>query len=366
MERCWYNNTSSHNSLFSILDSRIVTKEKLQHNFFSILLGSMFLAGLFLLSPYAGVFFIAIIFAILFKPMHKRILRIVRERRTVSALIATLIVMLVVLAPLSFFGYQIFREAKDLYVSLANNNAGIDIGSTVLVHRYVPHMAPAVATDIGRYVEQGLQWVVTHLSAIFSSVATIVFNFILILFTLFFLFRDEDVFRKMALAMSPLKDEHNEELLNAVERAIASVTKGTIIIALLQGVVTGVGFAVVGIPSPILWASIAAFASMIPAVGTGLVVVPMVAYLFLAGHAIAAAALAVWGVGAVGTIDNVLRPALIGRGAKIHPLLILFSALGGLQFFGIMGFFVGPVVLAVLSALIEMYPRIVQSHLQEE
>lgn len=341
-------------------------KEKLQHNFFFILLGVMLAAGLFLLSPYADVFFVAIMFAILFKPMHKKIFRLLHEKRTISALIATVIVMFVVLAPLSFFGYQIFREAKDLYISLAGNDGGIDGGAVTIVQRYAPHMAPAVLADIGRYVEQGLQWVVTHLSAIFSSVAVVLFNFVLILFTLFFLFRDEDIFRKMAMAMSPLKDEHNEELLNAVERAIASVTKGTIIIAVLQGVVTWAGFTVVGIPRPLLWATVAAFASMVPAVGTGLVVVPMVAYLMFTGHAVAAAVLAVWGVGAVGTIDNVLRPALIGRGIKIHPLLILFSALGGLQFFGMMGFFVGPVVLAILSALVEMYPRIVQAYAQEK
>ena len=166
----------------------------------------------------------------------------------------------------------------------------------------------------------------------------------------------------MILAASPLQDAHSAELLDKVEAAIASVTKGTILIALLQGVLTGIGFALAGLPNPVLWASIAAFAAMIPAIGTGLVIVPAVAYLAFIGQTPSATILAVWGLGIVGTVDNLLRPMLIGRGIKIHPLIILFSALGGLQFFGILGFFVGPVVLAVLFALFEMYPKIVQNH----
>ncbi|AKM78706.1 MAG: hypothetical protein UX49_C0047G0002 [Candidatus Wolfebacteria bacterium GW2011_GWC2_46_275] len=347
-----------------MLNSKNVTKEKLQHNFFFFLLAIMTIAGLFLLSPYADVFFVAIMFAILFKPMHRGILSAFRGRKTLSALVATLTVLLVVLIPLSFFGFQIFEEAKDLYIVIANSdlqtNGAANIGNAL--QRYAPQLAPALSADIGQYIVKGLQWVVTNLSTVFSSAVAIVVNFLLILFTLFFLFRDESVFRKTILALSPLEDAHNEELLNKVELAIASVTKGTLIVSLLQGVLTGIGFAVVGIPNPVLWASIAAFAAMIPAVGTGLVIVPAVAFLFVTGHVVLATVLAIWGFGIVGTVDNVVRPALIGKGINIHPLLILFSALGGLNFFGIIGFFVGPVVLAVLFALFEMYPKIVQNH----
>lgn len=345
-----------------------MTKEKLQHNFFFILLAAMTIAGLFLLSPYADVLFVAIMFAIVFKPMHKGILFALKGKRTLGALIATIAVMLVVLVPLSFFGYQIFEESKGLYVAIVNSDLQTDGASVIgmTLQQYAPRMAPALSADIGQYVAKGLQWVVTNLSTVFSSVVAIVVNFLLILFTLFFLFRDEDVFRKMILAVSPLEDTHNEELLNRVEIAIASVTKGTIIVALLQGLLTGIGFAMVGIPNPVLWSSIAAMTAMIPAVGTGLVIVPAIVYLFVTGHTVAATVLAAWGFGIVGTVDNVVRPTLIGKGIKIHPLLILFSALGGLNFFGIIGFFVGPVVLAVLFALFEMYPKIMQNHSGEE
>lgn len=344
-----------------------MTKEKIQHNFFFILLGVMTAAGLALLSPYAGMFFVSTMFAIIFKPMHLWIRRTLGGHRNTSALIATVVVTLAVLVPLGFFGFQIFKEAKDLYMFIANENVenGIVVKTGVTLQRYAPQLAPALSEDIGQYVGKGLQWVVTNLGAIFSSVATIAVDFILVLFTLFFLFRDEEVFRKMILAISPLQDAHSTELLDRVEAAIASVTKGTILIALSQGFLAGVGFAFVGIPNPILWASVAMFAAMIPAIGAGLVIVPAVVYLAFIGYMPEATILAVWGLGVVGMVDNLLRPMLIGRGIKIHPLIILFSALGGLQFFGIIGFFVGPVVLAVLFALFEMYPKIIQNHTEE-
>lgn len=344
-----------------------MTKEKIQHSFFFVLLGVAAAAGIFILSPYADILFVAIMFAIIFKPMHRWIRRVLGEWRNMSALLATLIVMVAVLAPLSLFGFSLFEEAKDLYVLFANGGVenGVVAKANIALQNYAPQLAPAFSQDIGQYIGKGLQWVVINLGAIFSSAATMMVDFVLVLFTLFFLFRDENVFRKMILAISPLADEHSTELLDKVEAAIASVTKGTILIALLQGVLTGIGFALAGIPSPVLWASVAAFAAMIPAVGTGLVIVPAVAYLALMGHMNAAMILAVWGLAIVGTVDNLLRPMLIGRGIKIHPLIILFSALGGLQFFGIIGFFVGPVVLSVLFALFEMYPKIMQNHAHE-
>ena len=276
-------------------------------------------------------------------------------KKAVSAFVATIVVMLVVLIPLSFFGYQIFQEAKNLYVGI--NNGDMQLSGAVL-ERYMPRIAPSLTSDLGQYAAQGLQWVVAHLSVIFSSAIAVLANFALILFTLFFLFRDEETFRNMILAASPLGDEHSRELLEKIELAIASVTKGTLMVALLQGILAGIGFAMVHISNPIVWATVAMFASMIPAGGTGLVVIPAIVYLFLTGHGLSAVILTIWGIGVVGTVDNIVRPALIGKGIKIHPLLILFSALGGLQFLGIIGFFVGPVALAVLFALYEMYPRI--------
>jgi len=141
---------------------------------------------------------------------------------------------------------------------------------------------------------------------------------------------------------------------------VNSVVKGSLIVGVVQGVLTGVGFALFGVPNPALWATIAAIASLIPTIGTGLVLIPGISYLFLVGASSNAIGLIIWGVFAVGLVDNFLGPKLIERGVKIHPFLILLSVLGGIGLFGPIGFLAGPLILSWLFALLDMYPALIK------
>jgi predicted PurR-regulated permease PerM len=140
-----------------------------------------------------------------------------------------------------------------------------------------------------------------------------------------------------------------------MEQAVYSIFAGSIIVALVQGILTGIGFTIFGVPNPALWGSIASVAALIPGVGTALVVVPGILYLFFTGSTGYAIGLLVWGILAVSLIDNFLGPILVNRGVKIHPFLILLSVLGGLIFFGPVGFLLGPIILAFLFALLDIY-----------
>ena len=137
--------------------------------------------------------------------------------------------------------------------------------------------------------------------------------------------------------------------------AINSIIRGTLIIAVIQGVMTGIGFAIFGVPSPTLWGSIAAIGALVPGVGTAIVFTPAILFLFFAGNTVPAIGLLVWGIVAVGLIDNFLGPVLVGRGIRIHPLFILFAVIGGIGFFGPMGFLLGPLVVSLLYGLFEIY-----------
>jgi predicted PurR-regulated permease PerM len=126
-------------------------------------------------------------------------------------------------------------------------------------------------------------------------------------------------------------------------------------------VLSGVGFAIFGVPSPIIWAFVASIASFIPSFGTGLVMIPAVIFLFASGSIPSAIGLAIWGLVVVGLVDNLVGPILINRsGFRIHPLFILISVLGGIEFFGIVGFIAGPVIIGLLFALLEIYPFLVK------
>ena len=132
-------------------------------------------------------------------------------------------------------------------------------------------------------------------------------------------------------------------------------------IGLIQGMLTGVGFWMFGVSNPVIWGTVAAVASLVPALGTSLVNIPAIIFLFLSGNISQAIGLLIWVVLAVGLIDNILGPYFINRGVKIHPFLILISVLGGISFFGPVGFIAGPVVLGLLFALLELYPVIIKN-----
>jgi predicted PurR-regulated permease PerM len=341
-----------------------MTKEKIQHNFLYSLFAIVGIIGLFILSPYFSVLFIAIMFAILFKPMHMRMESWMGGRKTISALVATIAVMLLVLVPVSLIGFQVFQESKQLYVAFADGT--INMGPLNMVaQKYMPQVGAMFSADISQYIEKGLQWLLGNLSAWFSSVIGIVMGFFLMLFILFFLFRDGDLFKRMLVSLSPFDESHNKELLDQIESAIASVVKGSLMIAVLQGSLAGIGYMIVGVPSPVLWGVVSIFASLIPGIGTSLVIFPALIFLMLSGKVVATIILAIWGLVLVGGIDNLIRPTLVGKGAKLHPLIVLLSALGGIQLFGFIGFLIGPIVFSILAALMRIYPQIMKEHARD-
>lgn len=341
-----------------------MTKEKIQHNFFFVLVAIISGAALIVLSPYFTVLFLAIIFAIMFDPAYKQAERAVRGKRGIAAALTTMIVALAVIVPVVLIGYLVFGEAVQIYASLsANTNAWSNVMTTV--RQYVPGLADMFGPDLGQYAGAGAKWFAGHLGVLFSNAALVAMNFILILFTLFFLFKDRDILVNMLISASPLQEKHNKELLDRIARSIGTVTKGVLLIALIQGVESGIGFMLVGIPNAILWGVVAAIAALVPALGTGLVVGPIAIYLLMTGKVVAGIMLAAGGFVIINATEGFLRPILIGRGTNVHPLLVLFSALGGLQIFGLIGFLLGPIIMAILFAMFEMYPSIMQEQIKK-
>ncbi|OQW98324.1 MAG: hypothetical protein BWK74_04780, partial [Desulfobacteraceae bacterium A6] len=135
---------------------------------------------------------------------------------------------------------------------------------------------------------------------------------------------------------------------------INSVIKGNLTVAVIQGALTSAGFAVFGIPNAVLWGSVTAIAALIPGVGTSLVLIPAILFLFLSGKFLSGFGLLAWGAGAVGLVDNFLGPKLVGRGMQMHPFIILLSVLGGIGFFGPIGFLLGPLAISLLFAFLEI------------
>lgn len=323
--------------------------------------------NVFIFLPYVGILFLAFVFSVIFDPMYERVRTILSGKDTIAALLSTIIVLIIIVGPISFFGTLLLQEASDLYLTIIERGVSGQVTSTLAtLENFLSRLFPGVnvsglEVDIAAFAEKGLAWLLDHLSSFFSGALKIFFGILLMLLALFYFFRDGKKFVASVVAFSPLEDSHDRRIVDRMQVAVNSVVRGHLIIGIVQGTLTGIGFAIFGVPSPVLFGAIAAVASLVPTVGTALVIVPAILFLFFSGGIASAIGLLLWGGVAVGLIDNLLGPKLIERGVKIHPFLILLSALGGVAFFGPIGFLAGPVCLSLLFALLDIYPKVVKT-----
>lgn len=329
-------------------------QQRFQNYFFLLLLVGIVLLTFRIFSPFVSPLVVAATFAVIFQPLFAVLLRFIPQR-SLAALVATLSVFVIVVAPLSFFGTLLFQEARALYVSLDESPTALPQSLTTLGQEQLDALVPTLSFDITDYTRQILSWLFANASTAFSSAVQFLASTFLAFLALYYFFKDGGRLIEKLTKLSPLRDRYDVQIFDRLRLAVVSVIKGSLMIAMLQGLAATLGFMLFGVPHPVLWGSITIVAALIPHVGTGLVVVPAVGYLFFTGNVAPSVALAIWGITAVGLIDNLLGPKLIERGLRIHPFLILLAVLGGLIMFGPVGFLLGPIVLSLLFALLDIY-----------
>ena len=332
--------------------------------FLLILLLGILSLSFFIFYPFFTIILLAVVLSVTFQPVYKKFLHLTRERRGLAALLTTFIIVLVILIPVSLLGIQIVQEAQRIYLSL--EGAGRDELVTAahgVMDRFLGYLPTSVqfSVDVQQYAKLGASWLAQNIGGIFSSTAKLLASFFIFLITLFYMLKDGQGFKKTLIDISPLANTNDEMIVHKLELAINSVMKGTLIIALIQGALTGIGFTLFGVPNAVLWGTVAAIAALIPGIGTTLVLVPAIVFLFLTDKSLPALGLLLWGGIAVGLIDNILGPKLVGKGIKLHPLWILLSVLGGVALFGPIGFLMGPLTLSFLFALLDIYANLQKS-----
>lgn len=333
-------------------------------SFFFALFAVVGFFAFMIMSPYFTALFLAGVFTIMFSPIFYWLEKRFRGDRTWAALATVLLVLLVVLVPLSFVGFLMFDELRSIYLGFNEDAASVQFIQSLakkielFIQRVIPDFT--IDVDVYRYLEQGLAWAGQHFSVFFAGLFGFLFDIFLIIIAMFFFYRDGDKLKAFALKWSPLSDSYDESIIAKLELAVSSVVKGALTTASVQGILVGVGFALFGVPNPVLWGVVATIAALVPLVGTTIVTIPAVVMLFVTGNPLAAVGLLIWAVICVGLSDNFLNPLLIKRGVHIHPFLILLSVFGGLVYFGPIGFLAGPIVMAFLFALLDIYPSIMK------
>lgn len=338
--------------------------------FFWTLFGAFGLLSFMVMSPYITAIFLAGVFTILFSPIHVRVKKWMGGNATLSALATVLSVFLLILIPLILLGVLMSQEVFSIYGALAHGNGSFVLldNATNAIERQIQNFIPSfeLQASVYTYLEAALRWVGSNLNSFLSGVLSFIAQLFLVLIAMFFFYRDGEKLHNFIVKWSPLSDSYDEGIITKLELAATSVIKGSLATAILQGALLGLGLGLFGVPNPVLWGVVATVTSLIPVVGTGIVLLPAVAYLFIGGHLLTAGGLLLWGIFLVGLIDNVTRPLFMRHGIDIHPFLIFLSVLGGLAYFGPIGFLAGPIVLAFFFALLDIYPSIVKGRAIED
>jgi predicted PurR-regulated permease PerM len=319
-----------------------------------------------LFRPYLTPIVFASMIAMVFYPLHHYTQRISRSP-TLNALTSTLATLLLTVVPLSFVLIALSNELTDLYHDLAAKSA--ESGGVVAYFLRGSERLDAWASehfsipglDLRAMVLNRLQTIsssLLHFGAnLVSNLFSLVVNGVIAVIVLFFLFRDgKQVVSKLMSAL-PLGQDRVAELGNRIQATVVTNFYGSFAVGALQGTLTGLSFWALGIKSPVLWGMVTGVCSLVPFVGSATVWVPASILLMLAGHPIKGLILLGLGAGVIGTVDNIVRPLIIHKRVRLHPALVLFSILGGLQLFGVLGLFLGPVILSVTAALLQMLQK---------
>jgi len=313
--------------------------------------------------PFLLSIFIAALFAALFTPLYRWFLERVGHRPALAALLTLLLVLFFVFVPLFLVFGTVLTQALDIaqtakpWVQQQLAEPGLITGKLEALPFY-DQILPfkEMGLDwLGKITGSVSKWTVDAIQALTLGTFSALLSIVIILYTMFFFLMDGDRLLYYMLYYLPLNDTDEKKLLRRFTSVTRATLKGTAVIGILQGTLAGIALHVAGIPSALFWAVAMMFLSVVPGIGTALVWGPAVVFLIANGEYLTATLLAVYCVVVVGSIDNVLRPKLVGNDTRLHELMIFFSTLGGLAMFGFMGFVIGPIIAALFVTMWELY-----------
>lgn len=331
-----------------------------------LLLISVSIALCWILWPFYGTIMWGVIIALLFAPLNHRLQARLSGRRTPAALLTLLIVLVIVIIPFALMTASLAREAAALFAQLQSGelNPGLYFRG---VFDALPDSMTALLDRVGLVnfstLQRRLTTVLTQASQFLAtqalSIGQITFDFMasifIALYLAFFLIRDGDLVVRAMRRAIPLTPAHQRALFETFATVIRATVKGNLLVALIQGALGGLAFAFLEVPGALLWAVLMAFLSLLPAIGAGLVWLPVALYFLVSGALWQSVALTAYGVLVIGLVDNLLRPLLVGKDTRMPDYVVMITTLGGMAVLGVNGFVVGPVVAAMFIAVWQLY-----------
>ena len=302
--------------------------------------------------PFLSVLALAAVSAVMLHGFHERSTRLLRGRNVLSASLIVALVSIFFVVPIFFLGLRIFQEAQNLFVGIQGNGRFyIEMVRTV-IEGPVQRWAPGFTFDVHTAVGNAITFISNNLGALVYQTLSVVFGAFLMLLALFFFLRDGRALLASLVSISPFGRRMTDEILNTMYLTIRSVVRGTLCIVAIRSACMWMAFSLFGIPNAIFWSSLGGVLGAIPGLGTAFAFIGAAAYLYLEGHTMAALGLVLAGVFAVVLIDNILTSFFFGKGLAVSSIFVLFAILGGIAYFGPLGFILGPLTLSVFLSIV--------------
>ncbi len=308
---------------------------------------SFFLLRPILMSIIFG-FVLVFIFSPVYNLLHKKI-----KSKNLCATIITLGLIIIIVALLILTVPIIVKEAVNLFTYAQ------EIDFRAIIQNLFPSLEQST---LAAQIDSTLHVFITDLTtSILNSITTflgdfpiIILQLTVVLFTFFFVLRDKEDFLEYVRSVLPFPKDIQERLLKATKEVTASVLYGEVIVGLVQGIIAGIGFFLFGVPNPILFTVLAIIAGVLPIVGPTIIWAPLAIYLLITGNNVAALGVSIFGI-ASGLVDNFLRPVIVAKKLMMNSLLALLGTIGGILLFGVLGFILGPLIIAYLLIFLEVY-----------
>ncbi len=320
----------------------------------------------FILKPFLMPLFLAFVIYQLFKKWYKKLNKKLNGKPVIASILMCFFLFFILAIPFLITTGLVAKEASDLYqkiqitdwqpyiTSISNipliDNLGVNLENFDLKN---------ISLDNSQKIAQGTQniggFIFTVVKSIYQETSHTLFMIFVLFFTLYYLFKDGEKIIKKIMDLSPLKNKEEYKLLDNFVRISKATLKGSLVIAIIQGILMTLIFWIAGVSSPVLWGAITVLVSLIPVIGAILVWLPVGIIMFFMGFLWQAIVIFIFGAVVISSVDNILRPKLVGDESSLHPVLVFFSTIGGLALFGISGFLLGPVIIVLFLSLLDIY-----------
>ncbi len=348
--------------------SKMARSSTLEDRSFLLLLVLVSLAFFWVLWPYYGAVFWGAIFALMFSPIFLRFMNKLSQRRTLSALLTLSIILVLVILPVGLISALLTQEATSVYQRVQSGDFSISryfqqvydalpAWITGLLNRSGLNNLGLIQERVSDSLTKGSQFITTQALNIGQNAFDFFVSFFIMLYLLFFFLRDGAALSRRIKQAIPLEEDIKHNLFSKFTTVIRATVRGNIAVAVMQGALGGLIFWFLGIHAPVLWGTLMAFLSLLPAVGAAMVWVPVAIYFLATGAIWQGVVLIAFGVLVIGLVDNVLRPVLVGKDTKMPDYVVLVSTIGGMSLFGLNGFVIGPVIAAMFMAAWDIFSK---------